>query len=253
MEGTIRILLLTIVSAALVCSGSACADGSAVPREPIIVSIEQLIKSPDDYNGKIVQVRGRISQCAAPQSCGICEETAEGKLTNPLSCLGIELYESSVSPFDTWKKYRFATVILEGKFNSTCLKASPPCLDNATALFETRVRAMLARHSVFDVKMQYVFGDLVAANGADRVEMIAAMNRAGLMVGASEQEAVFNLANIDHYFGSLAAGLAVGCIGNGTWPTQWGLGANSQGNPFRCWFLEKTATGWDVVLDETAP
>jgi hypothetical protein len=248
-----RLFLLTILAGALVCSGATCASDSANFAAPITVTIEQLIKSPDDFNSKYVRVQGRITQCAAPQSCDICEETADGKLSNPLSCLGIELYEASVSPFDTWKKYRFTTVILEGKFNSTCLKASPPCLDNATALFETRVRAMLARHSVLDVKMEYVFGDLVAANGADRVDMIDAMNRAGLMAGASEQEAVFNLANIDHYFGSLAAGLAVGCIGNGRWPTQWGLGANSPGNPFRCWFLEKTATGWDVVLDETAP
>lgn len=237
---------------------------------PIPVTIDQLIKSPDSYANKIVRIEGQIDNCEY-DSCNLCSTDATEATANLENCLGIKFdgYSEGIAGLRTSaameRIFRFATVIMDAKFDPACIanyqppevakKAKFVCLDRVTVLSDARVEKVLSRKSALDgIVNFYRYGRLIAPPIDDRKAMLAELARWHdaktlgkfvLFLIPMQDEPVSPTPE--------AGGLACICIEQsceGRWPTRWFAGFQSAANPFACEKLYKFRDGWRVASED---
>jgi len=248
----------------------ASAASLAKDDAPMPVTIDQLIQSPDKYANKTVRVEGQIDNCEY-DSCNLCSADATEVTANLGNCVGIKFdgYSEDTAGLRTSRAmervFRFATVLMDAKFDPTCIanyqpheiakKAKFICLDRVTVLTNARVDKVLSRKSALDgIVNFYRYGKLITPPNDDRKAMLAELAR-WYDAGALTKFVLFLIARQGEPMSSTAeaGGLACICVEQsceGRWPTQWFAGFQSAANPFACEKLYKFKDGWRVAPED---
>ena len=221
------------------------------------------------YDGKTVTLRGWIDECIG-WNCNICPKAMLGGTAWDL-CIPIAFARQN-DP-DYWQKgyyqqvlqrdlYRLATVTVRARFSALCLsdeKGKPVggviCSDGPANLDNARVLAVHARMSASEAAIHETEGvsALAPAPAGQAEEMYAEFKLVlGLM---ATQKPFAMLAAVPPAAGGTGAplaGLACVCLDDsceGRWPTLYFPGLHTPANPFHCWDMRKTASGWRVIPD----
>jgi hypothetical protein len=266
----IRIALLFIV--AFSAANAAFADELRERAAAPTVTIDQLLKSPQNFADKFVRVSGQVDNCI-DYSCNLCPEDMTNDTYDYRKCLGLEFdrYEDSMSGNGVSElmeqAFRFAIVAINTKFDPTCLANRLPyepaikgkvqsvvvCTDRATVLKDARVEAVHGRKSALDgIVSYYDFGPVKEpTSDAERNSMLAAMADV-FNVSTDTKVAVFltNAKEDVPPVGFEAMGLGCFCTTkscDGQWPKRYIGGMESVGNPFVCWSIGKKNGRWLVL------
>jgi hypothetical protein len=251
-------LLLTLLSL-LIFTWS---DGYSVIRltEPVKVSISDLRHHPEKYDGKIIQLVGKLTECAHWE-CSLCPEEMTNESADPKQCLPLgfrSLINDTGFGSDAQEAvFRFASVTIRAKFDPECLRRH--CTDRGTVLRETEVVEVRKRR---ESKAGLWLGPQtklvpVAKNEEERI--IAAALNAGYPRGTSHDEQDPAFAVVMRQYDPLikAFGLhgeaneAIVCYapsGSGTdpWPVsiEGALYAPSTNDRYHCNSVRKLADQW---------
>ncbi len=255
---------LKLIIAAFACA--TCASGAyANDAAPVMATIDRLIKSPDKYANKIVRIEGQVDNCEY-DSCNLCVVNATEATENLDTCIGIKFegYTDDAAGLRTSHAmegvFRFATVILDAKFDPTCIanyqppeiakKAEIICLDRVTVLYNARVEKVLSRKSALNgIVNFYDYGKLTVPSDNDRKAILAELAR-WYDPKTLDTFVVFMTPHEPYSPAEGAGGLACVCVKqscDGQWPTRWFAGFNSAANPFACSRLREFKDGWRVV------
>lgn len=244
----------------------AIAEAAQAPR----LTISELRRNWQRYDGRTIQIRGQIDNCNA--RCSICPEDMTTATYDNNLCLTLEfgLEESRGKFVDNQANlamqvaFRFATVTVQARLSSRCLfdeKGMP--VTNSVCVFDSPtpnlqtagVLQIHTRKSARDGLAEYVFGPLMPAAPEDRQAMLAEFNRVVWgdyatpeMFTAQLPVGVISDRQRDYVY--VGDGLGCVCLDDsceGRWPTRLFPGMNSAGNPFHCWQMIKTEMGWRVV------
>jgi len=176
----------------LVCLAEAACHGdtlSAAPLPVLKVSISNLRKFPARYSGKVVQIRGKLDECAEWE-CSICPEEMTSETADPKKCASLEFRSLLAGTgFGEEAKdavFRFASVILNAKFDPGCWKV--PCLDRASVLDDADVVAVTARHNGRTRLWLGKRTPLIPMSDPAATEVMKAAYKAGLPRAPSSEE-----------------------------------------------------------------
>jgi hypothetical protein len=258
--------VFVLVLAVFVVSLPAVAEAAQAPH----VSIQDLRKNWQRYDGKSVQVRGQIDNCNT--RCAICPEDMTSATYDNNRCLSLDFggedshgkLVANQANLAMQVAFRFATVTVQARLNSQCLfdETGKP-VTKAVCIFDTpaanlgggRVLQIHARKSARDGLAVYVFGPLVPAAVADRDAMLEEFNAVVWgdyatpeMFTAQLPVGIISDKRRDYVY--VGDGMGCVCLDDsceGRWPTRLFPGMDSAGNPFHCWQMVKTEKGWRVV------
>jgi hypothetical protein len=228
-------------------------------------ALDEILKNPKRYDGRIVRLRGQIDNCHT--LCGLCPEAMTANRYDASRCIsigfGTEAWDGKLTAYRAGRAfadvYRFATVTIEARFSSACLaegNTGACILDSRPPnLREARVLAVHARKSARDGLADEVLAPVVNASPEEREAMLAALNN--VVPGDRGLPEVFVADPPDNILAELGsdvadAGLGCVCLDGDCadrWPARLFTGMESAGNPFRCWEMLKTDKGWRVIPD----
>jgi hypothetical protein len=260
----VQIVLLSICCGGLLgCAGSS---------DPMPVTLQELIRTPDTYAMKEVRLRGQLDNCLS-FSCHFCPEEMTDEAYDLSKCLalGFDDFSSSggqpsVRTSELLEQaFRFAIITIDAKFDPTCLtnegyravheikgKAETVviCTDRATVLRLARVQQVHFRKSALDgIVSWYQIGDLKSPGASDESEMRSA-SELELADFKGETRMFLVSGDLQMESGWQAEGLGCRCVEancEGHWPNRAFLGFESPGNPFICWNLLKIKGHWQEV------
>jgi hypothetical protein len=249
----LRILALAFI--ALAVSLPSIAEAAQASR----VTIQELKKNWNRYNGKTVQVRGQIDGCGTFDACQICPEDMTNATFDSIKCLLIafvpDVNRSALdlqTNFLMQEAHRFATVTVIAHFNGTCLGPDVLCNDGPADLNDARVLEIHSRKSAVDGLLGgRPLGRLMPVLLDERAEMLAEFTAVLPLYSGSPSE-VFR-ANLEDDLKDnpdLPNGVVCVCLERsceGHWPTQLIERINSPANPFHCWMMIKKESGWRVL------
>jgi hypothetical protein len=255
---------------------------AAVAPVPAL-TIEQLVEDGARYQGRTVQIRGQLNNCHG--ACEICPEGTTTQTLRDAICLSLVFGpqvpgDTAISGTDhdlMTTMYRFAVVTIEARFTAACVHGPGGkllyfgpigtgvvatdtgkeviCLSHGPVdLSQGQVLQVHSRKTVLDglVDPQSIWDELVPADPDERDAVLGEWDRTA---GTTYPE-VFTVkdkqkqADIapDNYDGLACSCLESSCVGR--WPTHLVFGMNSPANPFYCWIIKKTASGWRVLLND---
>jgi hypothetical protein len=225
----------------------------AADTAPIKTTVDQIIKSPKSFAGKLVRLEGQFDNCIS-LNCNLCPSDMSRDTFDRNKCLATAFDEfdgggsyGAQQPMEP--VFRFATVILDAWFDPGCMDGTAFCTDKAVVLSGARVLSVLSRKNALNGLIgDYDMGPLTIAGNDDAKQMKNEV--AALPDFPTKMEAHFFVSTREPWPGSTATGLACFCLAQsceGRWPTRVFGGFDTPSNPFRCWHLEKVVVGWRVM------
>lgn len=251
------------------------AEAAQAPR----VTIQELKKNWKRYDGKTVQVHGQFDACndTFGAGCVLCPEEMTDFDWN--HCLSLSFLRESAlqepsalfaSTSLMRELYRFATVTIEARLDSTSLydengDAVKPELANAISdggypnLAEARVLHVDSRKTARNGLVSGESDQISAVIPQERDAMMTAFAAVYPDEGIFKREvfavqlsrsSIERRQTGDPYIADGIACVNVSRQTETVWPTRWFMGMKSPANPFRCWGMQKREGAWRVLVDE---
>ena len=232
------------------------------------LTVAELQHDAKRLNGQTVTVRGQIDSCSS-WYCEICPEDMREK-DALYACLSV-VFTRQDGNDDFWhaglheeklyeKLYRFATVTLTARFDALCVyddKGNPVgdaiCSDGPAALDDAHVLAVHARKTA---QTGLALGEktrTLRPATSDEAAMMMPEYRLGVAHAADMEPPSFFIAVPEKSDPPGAAGLGCVCLADscsGRWPVRAIGDVNGPGNPFFCWNMWKSPSGWRVTASE---
>lgn len=233
---------------------------SALPS----LTINELRSHPDAHAGQIVELAGKLTECAGWE-CSICPEEMTSKTADASLCLPLEfkplLKGTGFGARASEAVFRFASVKLRARFDPSCLRG--PCLDRGAVLYDTEVVDTLTRRKSRSGLWLGGQTKLVSLDDAQTKLVIKAAYQAGFPKGASHFEKDEAIAALTRQYDPKvkAFGIqgapndAVVCwvpagMGDDVWPdsVQGALSASSVDDYYQCNAVRKIGEEWIVQV-----
>jgi hypothetical protein len=173
-----------IIASVLALLAAVIFAGAPLPAAPHPqLTIAELRKHPDKYDGQVVRLSGRLTECAVWE-CSICPKNMTSATADARQCLALE-FRSLLkgTGFGAEAKeavFRFSSVTLTARFDPGCLLRYR-CTDRASVLFDADVVSVETRRNSRSGLWLEARTALTQLTGPDADAIATAAHKAGFL------------------------------------------------------------------------